>query len=348
MPVGWERQTSRHAAPQRDPAAPADTPAAREAPEMGRLEMFVPEVPRRGLGDLVVPDAVRARIETALSRVRHHHVLYHEWNLKRVDPRARVAINLYGPPGTGKSFCAEAIAHHLERPIIRVNYAEIESKYVGETPKNITAAFRKARETDSVLFFDEADSILGKRLTHVTQSADHGVNVSRSVMLLQLDQFDGVVLFATNLARNYDGAFMRRILAHVEFVLSDLECRSRLWRQLMPAELPVAADVRPEGLAAQSAGLSGGDILNVVLAAASRAVQRQGEGRRVLRPDVLDKVAQLPSAKGPSRARRRATGGWPRPRSWCGRKTCRPTPGTATKQAGTGARRGAPLIRPRP
>jgi SpoVK/Ycf46/Vps4 family AAA+-type ATPase len=262
------------------------------------LELFVPEWPQRTLGELVVPDAVLARIDTALSRIRFHEVLYRDRNLQKVDPRgSRVAINLYGPPGTGKSLYAEAIAHNLGRPLIRVNYAEIESKYVGETPKNITAAFRKAREARAVLFFDEADLILGRRLTQVTQSADHGVNVSRSVMLLQLDHFDGVVLFATNLARNYDAAFVRRILAHIEFSLPDEACRLRLWQLLLPAEVPVAADLAPGWLARESAGLSGGDILNVVITAASRAVQRAGEARRVCQWDVVEEVERLRRAK---------------------------------------------------
>ncbi len=265
---------------------------------MGRLEQFVPEEPKRRLEDLVVSDAVMARIKTALNRITYHEILYHQWNLKKIDPDgAKVAINLFGPPGTGKSFCAEAIANYLGRKIIRVNYAEIESKYVGETPKNIRAAFQKARETGAVLFFDEADSILGKRLTNVTQSADHGVNVSRSVMLLELDRFDGIVLFATNLARNYDGAFVRRIIDHIEFELPDFDCRRRLWEYLTPSELPISPDVTAEWVAEHSEGLSGGDLKNAVIAAASKAVQREGERRRIEREDILEALKNIRNAK---------------------------------------------------
>jgi SpoVK/Ycf46/Vps4 family AAA+-type ATPase len=270
----------------------------KEISELERMEIFVPEVPSRCLDDLIVPLSLRTRIDAALNRIRFHDVLYNQWNLKKVDPNGkRIAINLFGLPGTGKTFCAEAIAHHLNRKIIKVNYAEIESKYVGETPKNITAAFKKARETDSVLFFDEADSILGKRLTHVTQSADHGVNVSRSVMLLQLDKFDGVVIFATNLARNYDGAFVRRILTHIEFELPDAECRIRLWQYLLPVEVPRADDVSLEWLASESEGLAGGDILNIVIASASRAVERTGDNRQVSREDILEEINHVRISK---------------------------------------------------
>ncbi|HZZ85376.1 MAG TPA: ATP-binding protein [Anaeromyxobacteraceae bacterium] len=278
------------------PAAP-QTPA-NDSPELQRMEQFQPEAPRRRLEDLVVPAAVRSRIEAALAAIVHRRALYEEWGLDQVDPGGgKVAVNLWGPPGTGKSFCAEAIAAHLGKQLLKVNYAEIESKYVGDTPKNIKAAFARARETGAVLFFDEADSILGKRLTSVTQSADHGVNVSRSVMLLELDAFDGVVLFATNLAQNYDGAFVRRIRAHVEFELPDRDCRRRLWEFMLPESLPRAEDVDPEWLAGSSEALSGGDFVNVVVGAASRAVQREGEARRVTRADLELELENVRRAK---------------------------------------------------
>ena len=208
-----------------------------------------------------------------------------------------ISFNFFGPPGTGKSFAAEAIAHHLDKNIIKVNYAEIESKYVGETPKNITAAFTKAKQSDSILFFDEADSILGKRLTNVTQAADHGVNVSRSVMLLQLDKFDGVVLFATNLPGNFDGAFVRRILAHIEFVLPDLDCRKKLWKYLLPDEMPRHESIEYIWLAEESEGLSGGEILNVVKLAASIAVSRPAGECKVFKNDIIDAISQVRNSK---------------------------------------------------
>ncbi len=259
---------------------------------------FIPEEPIRHFDDLIVSATVRSRIETALNRIRYHNKLYNEWNLKKIDPHGqRTAINFFGVPGTGKTFCAEAIAHHLNKKIIKVNYAEIESKYVGETPKRITAAFRKAKETDTILFFDEADSILGKRLTNVTQSADHGVNVSRSVMLLQLDAFDGIVIFASNLPSNYDPAFVRRILSHIEFELPDKECLIKLWAYLLPNEVPRAEDVTREWLASHSEGLSGGDILNIVKLSASQAVSRTADKCKIFQSDILDSMAQVRSGK---------------------------------------------------
>ncbi len=258
-----------------------------EEDTMPSIEMFEPEDPKRDLDKLIVSEEIMERILNALSNIQYHETLYNEWNLKDIDPRGkRVVLNFFGAPGTGKSFCAEAIAHKLGKKIIKINYAEIESKYVGETPKNITAAFKKAKETEAILFFDEADSILGKRLTNVTQSADHGVNVSRATMLKQLDEFDGIVLFATNLAKNFDGAFVRRILDHIEFTLPDEEARVRLWNVHTPKELPIHPDVTGEFVASLTEGFSGGDILNLVVMAAQKAVRRSGDAKRILPSDI--------------------------------------------------------------
>lgn len=301
MPLNTEKPTSYVPLKPRSPEEMVSNPAKGFGAEGSQLEregLFIPETPKRSIADLVVPAEVRSRIDAVINRVKNHKKLYEEWGLEKIDPFGkRVAINLYGAPGTGKTFCAEAIAHYMGKNIIRINYAEIESKYVGDTPKNITAAFKKARTTDSVLFFDEADSILGRRLTSVTQSADHGVNVSRSVMLLQLDQFDGIVLFATNLASNYDAAFVRRIMAHIEFQLPDYYSRVKLWQMHLPEMLPLGVDVKPAILAEQSDGLSGGDIKNVVINAASVAVARSGIDQKISMSDLLSEISHSKTAK---------------------------------------------------
>ena len=201
---------------------------------------FVLEKPRKTLDDLVLPEATRQQIDSLLQKVKLHDILYENFGLGKVDlSGGRTAINLYGPPGTGKSVTAEAIANALGKSMIRVNYAEIESKFVGETPKNIKEAFRFAKEKDAILFFDEADSILGKRLSNVSQSTDHAVNVSRSVMLLELDSFKGVTLFATNFMSNYDSAFVRRIIGHIEMPLPTEQGRMKLYQKMIPAEYPL-------------------------------------------------------------------------------------------------------------
>jgi SpoVK/Ycf46/Vps4 family AAA+-type ATPase len=272
---------------------PPGTPQESESEISKRMGMFTVEAPRRWLKDLVVAEATLQQIKSLLTKIKYQHVLYDDFGLGEIDPYGgRTAINLYGPPGTGKSFAAEAIANELGMGIIRVSYAEIESKFVGDTPKNIKAAFQKARQANALLFFDEADSILGRRLSNITQSTDHAVNVSRSVMLLELDHFAGVAVFATNLASNYDTAFVRRILGHIEMPLPDAEARLRLWRYHIPVRLPVQLDPADwERLVQETEGLAGGDILNSVVYAASMALEREGPACRITLTDFLTAIA---------------------------------------------------------
>jgi SpoVK/Ycf46/Vps4 family AAA+-type ATPase len=252
----------------------------------------------RAMSDLIVPQPVRHRIDLALAQVDNHEILYQEWDLKRIDPyRTGTALNFYGPSGTGKSLAAEAIASHRGQQLIDVSYAEIESKYVGDTPKNIEACFRQATAHNAVLVFNEADSILGSRLSNVTQSSDHSVNVSRAVMLSQLDAFGGLVVFTTNFPRNYDAAFVRRILVHVRFDLPDEATRLVLWETLVPDRIPRAEPLDLALLAASSAGLSGGDMVNAVLAAAALAVTRTGADRMLRTIDLIAEIEAIRQAK---------------------------------------------------
>jgi SpoVK/Ycf46/Vps4 family AAA+-type ATPase len=264
-----------------------------------RGALFQIEIPKRQFKDLILPEETMAQLRSLLTKIRYQQVLYDDFGLRAVDPDGgRTALNLYGPPGTGKSFAAEAIAHELGMGLIRVNYAEVESKYVGETAKNIKAAFQKARETGAVLFFDEADSILGRRLTQVRQSTDHAVNISRSVMLLELDRFSGVTIFATNLASNYDSAFVRRILGHVAMPLPDAAQREQLWQQLIPEKMPVKLDTgEREELIQESIGLSGGEMLNVLINAAAFALDREGPQCIITLADFLNVIGQARRAK---------------------------------------------------
>ena len=281
--------------------APGSAPTQREleADLARRMAMFTVEAPRRRLQDLVVDAGTLQQIHGLLAKIRYQHVLYHDFGLSEVDPYGqRTAINLYGPPGTGKTFAAEAIANELGMGLIRVNYAEIESKFVGDTPKNIKAAFQKARESNALLFFDEADSILGRRLSNITQSTDHAVNVSRSVMLLELDRFSGVAIFATNLASNYDTAFIRRILGHISMPLPDAETRLRLWRYHIPARMPVQlSEADWQSLVAETEGLAGGDILNSVVYAASLALEREGPACQITIADFRTAITANKKAR---------------------------------------------------
>lgn len=200
--------------------------------------------PRWTFDDMYVNPKVREDIERTLLITRHREKIFNEWKLGNGQDCGRaVVFNFYGPSGTGKSMTGEAIAAQLGKKIYLVNYSELESKYVGETPKNIVAVFRKAQLEDAVLILDEADSFLGKRLTNVNQSADYGVNITRSVMLMELEKFDGIVIFTTNLVSNYDEAFKRRILTSIKFDLPDESAREKIWSIYLNRGLPTGENV---------------------------------------------------------------------------------------------------------
>lgn len=259
--------------------APVAQPPATAAPEEKKTEpgmQFNLSVPLYSLEDVVLNADTREKLETLLTLIRKHDFIYSDWGLSSVDPGGRcVSVNFYGPPGTGKTMCAMALAHTFGKKIIDVDYAELESKYVGDTGKNIEAAFRFAKENDAVLFFDEADSILGKRMSQVTQATDHAVNTSRAVMLKQLDHYDGIVVFATNLAENFDKAFSRRILSHIEVGLPDAPSRRILWQKFMMPTVPGSAEVDLQQLVEASADMSGGDMKNAFVKACSLACLEQ-------------------------------------------------------------------------
>lgn len=260
---------------------------------------FLLETPQKTLDDLVLPEITRQQIDSLLQKVKFHETLYDTFGLGKVDlSGGRTAINLYGPPGTGKSVTAEAIANALGKQMVRVNYAEIESKFVGETPKNIKEAFRFAKDHDAILFFDEADSILGKRLSKVSQSTDHAVNVSRSVMLLELDSFKGVTLFATNFMSNYDSAFVRRIIGHIEMPLPTEQGRANLFKKMIPSEYPIdVSDHEFAKMIQQSEGLSGAEILHVIIGAATYALNREGVHCKIVFSDIDMAIASIQKAK---------------------------------------------------
>jgi SpoVK/Ycf46/Vps4 family AAA+-type ATPase len=278
--------------------APGGTREPPPKPEESGSALFVPRKPLYSFEQIVLPGTVRTQFAVLKSRIKNHRLLYGEWELDKIDPQGRhIAFNLYGVPGTGKTMCVEAVAHELGKAVIDVNYAELESKYVGETGKNITAAFKAADESGALLFFDEADSILGRRMTHVTQAADHGVNVARAVMLKQLDRFEGIVAFATNLARNFDTAFVRRIAQHIEIPLPDGRGREAIWLKMVSPKVPGRDTLDWARLVEESAGFAGGDIKNAAVNALARLADVDAGSRSARTEWFIEEVRLVANAK---------------------------------------------------
>jgi len=256
--------------------------------------------PERTFADVILPQATRRTLDQALAQVHNHGLIFGRWGLgERHATGLALAFNFAGPPGTGKTICAEAIAHALRKQLLAVNYAEVESMWVGETPKNVAALFRKAAEEDAVLFFDEADAIAARRSSGTALPHQREANTTVNVLLRELERFSGVVIFATNLAANFDPAFERRIRTHVLFEMPGAEERERIWLvQLHPTNTPLADDVNFRALADEFS-VSGGDIKNAVLKAASIAAAEPGPdvGKRISQRHFVQAMDEVISAK---------------------------------------------------
>lgn len=229
---------------------------------------FKPRKPHYNLNQIILSTEVMQEVKEALAIIKHRKLIYEDWGFRDIDPIAKSVINLYGPPGTGKTMLANAIANEIGSDILSLNYSEIESKYVGDAAKNLMEAFNTARETGAVLFFDEADSFLGKRIENVTQGSDQALNSLRSQMLILLEEFEGVTIFATNLVTNFDRAFESRILKNIKLNLPNQEARVQIIRKMIPKSLPVDEKWTDEKLLSVSAeieGFSGREIKGTIL-----------------------------------------------------------------------------------
>ena len=225
------------------------------------------DTPKYRMSDLILSESTKKQLSDVISFSKNRDKLFRTWGLEeKYRDRDGLTLNLYGPSGTGKSMAGHAIADALGLPIICVSYAEMVSKYVGETSKNLESLFTFAASENAVILLDEADAVLSKRVTNMTSAADVSVNQTRNVLLTLLDNYRGVVIFTSNFIRNYDSAFMRRIKFHIHFSLPDETLRKRLWEEYIPARMPTDADCAK--LAALSDEVSGGDISNAVFIAA--------------------------------------------------------------------------------
>ena len=266
----------------------------------GRRASVETIVTSRTFADVILPPRTRAALDEALSLVRSHELIFTQWGLgERHSSGLGLAFNFAGPPGTGKTICAEAIATALGKKLLSVRYAEMESMWAGETPKNVAAVFKMASEDDAVLFFDEADAIASRRTTGAAQAYQRESNTVVNVLLRELEIFNGVVIFATNLAVNFDPAFERRIRTHVRFEMPGVDEREQIWKvQIHPAKTPLAPDVNFRALAERYA-VSGGDIKNAVLKAATTAAAETGNDlAKVIRQSHLERaMEEVVSAK---------------------------------------------------
>ena len=223
--------------------------------------------------DLQLEDPLKATLQAVCAQVEHQGLVLDEWGLRRRYPYGRcVSVLMSGPPGTGKTMTAQVLASRLGLELYKVDLSQIVDKYIGETEKRLRQVFDQAEKSNMILFFDEADALLGKR-SEVKDSKDKYANTEVAYLLQRMEEYNGVVLMATNQAGNMDSAFLRRFRYHLVFTRPDEVMRRRLWQDAL-AGIP-AEGIQLDYLARQFE-LSGAQIKNIVLNGAYRAAEDGG------------------------------------------------------------------------
>jgi SpoVK/Ycf46/Vps4 family AAA+-type ATPase len=230
--------------------------------ELDRLALRIR--PRRRWEDLVLSAERMTQVREVVVRVRHRSKVYEDWGFRAV-PSAGVLALFSGPSGTGKTMSAEIIAGELGLDVFKLDLSAVVSKYIGETEKNLDQIFDAAGTGNVVLFFDEADSLFGKR-SEVKDARDRYANIEVSYLLQRLERYDGVVVLATNFEKNVDEAFLRRIHVRIEFVVPAIEERRSIWERNLPMTAPLG-DVDLDFLSTRFE-MSGGAIRNASVHAA--------------------------------------------------------------------------------
>jgi hypothetical protein len=278
--VAFARSLARWRSPQEGTITAADLSAACRAQAGMKLSKVARKVePRFGWSDIVLPADPLEQLHEICSQAGHRHVVFGDWGFGRQMSLGKGLNALFsGPPGTGKTMAAEVIARELGLDLYKIDLSQVVSKYIGETEKNLDRVFAAAESSNAILFFDEADALFGKR-SEVRDSHDRYANVEVSYLLQKMEEYEGTAILASNLRQHLDQAFLRRLGFTVHFPFPDEESRRRIWEGAWPEETPLAGDVDFSALA-RDYRLAGGNIRNIVLAAAFLAAAERGRVRQ--------------------------------------------------------------------
>ncbi len=227
---------------------------------------------RLTLNDLILPEEEMKMVREVIDAATHRTFILTRWGFGKRMPTGRGLCCLFvGDPGTGKTLCAEIMAEMLGQNLYQISIPRVMSKYIGETEKNIERIFQTARANNSILLFDEADALFTSRVK-VDTSVDRFSNMEINLLLQEIERFDGISILTTNLEKNMDKAFERRIQFKIRFPFPDKRHRTKIWKSLIPRECPVDPDIDWD-LVGDSFELSGGNIKNAILRAAYRAAR---------------------------------------------------------------------------
>jgi len=223
--------------------------------------------PRYDWEDIVLPKDQLAQLRELCNYLKYRHVVYGDWGFDRKLSLGKGLNVLFsGPSGTGKTMAAEIIANELRLDLYKIDLSLVVSKYIGETEKNLDRIFHEAETSNAILFFDEADALFGKR-SEVRDSHDRYANIEIAYLLQKMEEYEGVVILATNLRKNLDEAFQRRMHFSVDFPFPEEEHRRRIWGKVFPPAAPLTEDADLDFMA-RSFRITGGNIKNIALASA--------------------------------------------------------------------------------
>jgi AAA+ superfamily predicted ATPase len=217
--------------------------------------------------DIVLPADQMTLLRELHATVEHRAIVHDTWGFDaKLATGKGLNVLFAGPPGTGKTMAADVLAHTLGLDLYKVDLSGVLSKYIGETEKNLARIFDEATTSNAILFFDEADALFGKR-TAVRDAHDRYANVEVSYLLQRMDDYDGVVILATNLRKNIDDAFVRRLHFTIDLPLPGPDDRRRIWSHIWPAAAPLDPGLDLD-LLAERIPVAGGSIRNIALASA--------------------------------------------------------------------------------
>ncbi|WP_020598768.1 ATP-binding protein [Spirosoma panaciterrae] len=218
--------------------------------------------------DLILPGNVKQQLDEIQTWVEQEENLRNAWGMhKRMKPGYRVLF--YGPPGTGKTLTASLLGRHakkngeqFEREVYKVDLSMVVSKYIGETEKNLANLFARAENKKWILFFDEADALFGKR-TDVRDAHDKYANQEVSYLLQRIEEYNGLIILASNMKSNMDEAFLRRFNTIIKFPPPDEIERLQIWKNAFPTQIALRDSDTFFNKAAKY-NLTGGNIINIV------------------------------------------------------------------------------------
>ena len=226
---------------------------------------------KMGLEDLKLPQPQKDLLAEICAQVNHRQTVFDDWGMERKYAYGKNVSALFiGPPGTGKTMAVDIISGLINLPVYKIDLSQVVDKYIGETEKKLEVVFNLAQKSNTILFFDEADSIFGKR-SEVNEAKDRYANTEVSYILQRIEQYDGIVILASNYKKNIDEAFLRRMRYLVEFPMPDAATREEIWKSCFTEQVPV--DFLDFAYLAKNFELSGGSIKNVVLNAVFMAAR---------------------------------------------------------------------------